>query len=128
MERDAFMSKKILVVDDDRNVVRMIIIRLEANGYEVFQAYGGKDALAKAGEVNPDLIILDVMMPSISGNQVCRQIKDNPELQKIKVVLLTAKTTDNDKFWGMESGADEYLSKPYKDIELLGKIDTLLNR
>lgn len=122
------MAKKILVVDDEPEIVNMIEVRLKANGYEVIPSYSGDDALKKVKESKPDLILLDVMMPPPNGYQVCRTLKDDPDYKNIPVIFLTAKTTESDKFWGMESGADEYVTKPYNAEELLEKIANLLKK
>ncbi|MBF0217534.1 MAG: response regulator [Candidatus Omnitrophica bacterium] len=121
------MGKSILVVDDEADIVTQIKIRLEANGYSVTGAYSGEEALAKIKSGVPDLILLDVMMPPPNGFQVCRILKDSPEYKDIPIIMLTAKSTESDKFWGVESGADEYVSKPYSAKELLEKISVLLN-
>ncbi len=119
-------KKKILVVDDEPEIVLMVETRLQANGYEVISGNDGETALKMAKEENPDLIVLDVMMPSPNGFQVCRTLKDSPEHKNIPIILLTAKVTDSDKFWGTESGADEYVTKPYNPEDLLEKIKKLL--
>ncbi len=122
------MGKKILVVDDEENIVAVVEMRLKAAGYDVITARDGRQALETLKSVHPDLIILDVMMPPPNGFQVCRQIKDDTGLRHIPVILLTAKSTDSDKFWGMESGADAYLTKPYNSQEILNKISELLEK
>jgi len=122
------MAKKILIVDDEPNIVMMLERRLKANGYDVIAAYAGEEALKRAKEDGPDLILLDVMMPPPNGFQVCRTLKDDPKYKHIPVVLLTAKVTESDQFWGMESGADAYVTKPYNADELLAKIGALLKK
>ncbi len=121
-------AKKILVVDDEPDIVTMVETRLQANGYDVVTGQDGEEAMKLTKEVHPDLIILDVMMPPPNGLQVCRTLKDDPQYKDIPVILLTAKGTDSDQFWGMESGADEYITKPYNADELLKKISTLITR
>lgn len=117
--------KKILVIDDEPEIVKVISLRLKANGYEVIPGTSGKEALSLTKEYSPDLVILDVMMPAPNGYKVCRMIKDNPDTKHIPVILLTAKTSESDKFWGKEAGADEYLMKPYNAEELLCSIKKL---
>ena len=119
-------NTRILVVDDEPHIVKIVEARLKANGYEVITGTNGDEALAKAKEEKPDLIILDVMMPDPNGFQVCRTLKDDPEYCNIPVILLTAKTTEGDKLWGIESGADGYVTKPYNAEVLMGKIKDLL--
>jgi len=120
-------KKKILVVDDEPDITNMVELRLKAAGYEVVLGGNGEEALKLAKEHNPDLIILDVMMPPPNGFQVCRTLKDDPAYKSIPIILLTAKVSESDKFWGVESGADEYVSKPYNAEELLEKIRGLLD-
>ena len=118
--------KKILIVDDEPEIVDVLSARLETQGYEIVTGSNGEEALQKAKEQSPDLIICDVMMPPPNGFQVCRTIKDDPELKDIPVILLTAKAAESDKFWGTESRADEYITKPYNSDELLSKVKNLL--
>ncbi|MDD2751850.1 MAG: response regulator [Candidatus Omnitrophica bacterium] len=120
------MAKKILVVDDEPDIVKLLELRLRANGFEVATAYNGTEALDKVKDVHPDLIILDVLIPAPNGFQVCRKLKDDPKYKEIPVILLTAKTTESDQFWGMESGADKYVTKPYNAEELLQEIKKLI--
>ena len=117
--------KKILVVDDEPDLVETLTMRLEANDYEVISASNGEDALKKAKSDKPDLVLLDVMMPPPNGYKVCRMLKDDPEHKNLPVILLAAKGSDSDKFWGTESGADAYVTKPYNSQELLEKIRSL---
>lgn len=119
-------SKKILVVDDEPDVVSLLKMRLQANQYDVVTGTNGDEGLKAVKEERPDLIILDVMMPPPNGFQVCRMLKDDPEYKQIPIILLTAKAADSDKFWGVESGADAYVTKPYNAEELLNKIKQLL--
>lgn len=120
------MSKKILVVDDELDIVKLLQVRLSGLGYDVVSAHDGKSGFEKAKEESPDLIIMDVSMPPPNGFQVCRMIKDDKELKHIPVILLTCKSTESDKFWGMESGADAYETKPYNFLALQKRIRALL--
>ena len=122
------MNKKVLIVDDDPDIVKLVQNRLVKEGYQTVFANDGKSALEAACSQKPDLIILDVMMPPPNGFQVCRTLKDDPQLRSIPVILLTAKGTDSDKFWGVEAGADSYLTKPYDHKELLDKVHEFLDR
>jgi len=119
-------KKKILIVDDEPDIVFMLQSRLEAHDYDVVGASNGEEALEKTRTESPDVILLDVMMPPPNGFQVCRILKDDPAYQNIPIIMLTAKTTESDQFWGMESGADGYVTKPYNAEELLAKIRELL--
>lgn len=120
-------KKRILAVDDEPEIINILKLRLEANKYEVITAGNGEEALKKAREERPDLIVLDVMIPPPNGFQVCRTLKDDPEHKKIPIILLTAKASDSDKFWGTESGADAYVTKPYNADDLMEKIKMLVS-
>jgi two-component system alkaline phosphatase synthesis response regulator PhoP/two-component system response regulator VicR len=111
--------KKILVVDDERHIVRLIQVNLERAGYQVVAAFDGKEALKKIPSDNPDLIVLDVMMPFMDGFEVLKQLKAEVKTRDIPVVMLTAKTQDADVFRGWASGVDMYLTKPFNPMELL---------
>ena len=102
-------------------------LRLEVAGYEVLEANDGEEALKKAKSEKPDLILLDVMMPPPNGFQVCRELKDDPEYRGIPIVMLTAKTAESDQFWGAESGADAYVTKPYSGANLVEKVNNILS-
>ena len=112
----------ILVVDDNRDNVEILRAFLESRGYRVASAEDGKSALAKVEEVQPSLVLLDVMMPGMDGWQVCRTIKNHPDLGGTKVVMVTAKGDFEDKFEGMRSGADDYVVKPVDLGELEEKV------
>lgn len=122
------MGKKVLIADDEINILTMVEARLRAHGYEVVTAESGEGALQKLKEDRPELIILDIMMPPPNGYQLCRQLKDDPQYKEIPIILLTAKSTESDKFWGFESGADAYITKPYNSEELITTIANLLGK
>ena len=117
---------KILVADDDSNMLFMVSEILARQGYDVFQAVNGDQALKDARSLLPDLMVLDIMMPVIDGIEVCRRIKAAPETRDIKVIMLTAKTGGRDLEAGVAAGADHYMTKPFKIAELSGKIKELL--
>jgi DNA-binding response OmpR family regulator len=119
-------KKKILVVEDEAELTRAIQIRLEQVGYEVLIAYDGKEALEKAREENPDLIVLDLMLPKMDGYKVCRMLKFDEKYKKIPVVMLTARAQEKDESLGYEVGADAFITKPFKYQGLLTKIRELL--
>lgn len=121
-------KKKVLVVDDEEAIVELLKTRFAAGKYEVVSASNGSQALSKVKEENPDIIVLDVMMPPPNGYQVCRTLKDDPDYKNIPIILLTAKNTSSDEFWGMESGADAYMTKPYNGEELMAKVKSLLEK
>lgn len=118
--------KKILVVEDEAELTRAIQIRLEHAGYEVLIAYDGKEGLEKAREENPDLIVLDLMLPKMDGYKVCRMLKFDEKYKKIPVVMLTARAQEKDESLGYEVGADVFITKPFKYQVLLTKIRELL--
>ena len=119
------MSKtKILLVDDERDLVETMEMALEAKGYEVICAYDGDEGLKQAVATHPDIIILDLMMPKMNGYHVCWELKNNDTTREIKVIMLTAKTQESDKFWGHETGADDYITKPFEMSHLIQRIET----
>lgn len=119
-------KKRILVIDDEEDLVNLLTVRLEADGYEVLIALDGQAGLDKAHEERPDLILLDVMMPIMDGYQVCRFLKFDDELKNIPVIMLTARIQEKDKKIGQNVGADAYLTKPFDLNELSRKIRAYL--
>ncbi len=117
---------KLLVVDDSPTHLKIASRPLEEQGYEVITAADGEEALAKAGAERPDVIVLDVIMPRLNGFQVCRQIKNSPALRHIKVLLLTSKSQESDRFWGKKQGADAYMTKPFTDDQLIKAVADVL--
>ena len=118
--------KKILIVDDEKDLVEMLEVRIGALGYEVFKAYDGQEGLEKARETKPDLIILDIMMPKMNGYEVCRFLKFDEEFKNIPILMLTARGQDQDKKVGDDVGADAYMTKPFDGNELVTKIKEML--
>ncbi|NLL46103.1 MAG: response regulator transcription factor [Clostridiales bacterium] len=116
---------KILVVDDEKLLVKGIKFNLETEGYKVEAAYDGEEAVELARNGNYDLIILDVMMPKLSGLDACMRIR---EFSTVPIILLTAKTEDTDKIIGFEYGADDYITKPFNILELKARIRALIRR
>jgi len=121
-------SPKILVVDDSEFIVKLIESTLQTAGYRIVKAYDGEDALKKVASEMPDLIILDVMMPKMTGLEVCRRLKNDEKTMLIPVVLLTAKNLVEDKITGLETGADDYVTKPFNTKELLVRIQGLVQK
>ncbi len=115
-------KKIILVVDDEKDLVDLIKLKLIASGYDVNEAYDGAEALDKIKSNPPHLVLLDVMMPKLNGYQVCRELKKSDKLKHIPVIMLTAKAQESDKFWGVEVGADDYMTKPFEFDDLLKTI------
>lgn len=116
---------KILVVDDQKEILDILHILLTAEGYEVFLAKNGKEALAYLNKIEFDLILLDVMMPQINGYQTCLEIR---KISNVPILFLSAKSRDSDKTLGYSSGGDDYLSKPFSYNELLNRVKALIRR
>ena len=121
------MMKKILIVDDEPELVKALQIRLKRAGYRVLTAYDGGEGL-KLAKKRPDLILLDIMMPTLSGIEVCQLLKEDPKLKNIPIIFLTAKDTKEDRIKGLSVGADEYIVKPFYSDDLLNKIKKALER
>jgi len=119
---------KILVVDDENQMVLMVQMRLEAAGYEVITAYDGEEGLEKAKNENPDVIILDIMMPKMDGYQVCSHLKSDEQYQQIPIIILSAKTQKSDIEKSLEAGADAHVTKPFDPPVLLAKIKEVLDK
>lgn len=122
------MAEKILIVDDDRDTLRLVGLLLQRKGYEIIAAERGGQGLEKIFEELPDLILLDVMMPDMDGFEVLRQVRGNPKTSNIPVIMFTAKTQVEDKVAGFEAGADDYLTKPTHPSELTARVKALLAR
>ena len=119
------MAKKVLVVDDEKLIVKGIRFSLEQDGMEVDYAYDGESALEAAHEKKYDIILLDVMLPKMSGFEVCQQIR---EFSDVPIIMLTAKGDDMDKILGLEYGADDYITKPFNILEVKARIKAIIRR
>jgi CheY-like chemotaxis protein len=122
------MAEKILIVDDDVDSLKLIGMMLQRQGYEIVAASNGQQALARAHADEPELIILDVMMPDMDGYEVCRRLRHDPTTQAIPIIMFTAKTMVDDKVAGFEAGADDYLTKPTHPAELASRVKAVLAR
>ncbi|OGS20902.1 MAG: hypothetical protein A3J83_00295 [Elusimicrobia bacterium RIFOXYA2_FULL_40_6] len=121
------MKSKILIVDDEKNIQELLAVNLKAQGFDIISAWDGKEAVEKTMKEKPDLIILDIMMPEMDGWEVCKTVKDQSELNKIKILILTAKGTKKDEMVGkLIFKADEYISKPFDIDELINTVKRLL--
>ena len=120
------MTKKVLVADDEPNIVAAVEFLLQRSGYEVHVARNGEEALKLVEAHQPDLVLLDVMMPLRSGYEVCTRMRERPEWRHIKIVMLTAKGRDAEVTKGLATGADLYVTKPFSTRDLIGKINNLL--
>jgi twitching motility two-component system response regulator PilH len=119
------MNNTILVADDSPTELRLVIDALGKRGYQTVTATDGEDAIEKARAFQPRLAVLDIIMPKKNGFQVTRQLKTDAETSGIKVLLLSSKNQESDKFWGLKQGADEYLTKPFDDDALLAAVARL---
>lgn len=119
------MDKKILVVDDEKPIVEILKLNLQKENYEVYEAYDGEEALLKAKSIQPDLILLDVMLPKMDGFTVCRKIR---ETSTVPILMLTAREEEVDKVLGLELGADDYITKPFSIRELMARIKANMRR
>jgi twitching motility two-component system response regulator PilH len=123
---DVNMKKTILVADDSPTELKIVLSALHQEGYETIIASDGEEAIEKARINRPRLAILDIVMPKKNGFQVTRQLKTEPETKDIRILLLSSKNQDSDRFWGMKQGADEYLTKPFDKKILLETIARLV--
>ena len=123
------MGKKILVVDDEKNIVDILKLNLQKEGYTVFEAYDGEEALIKALPANPedkpDLILLDVMLPELNGFEVCKKVRES---SSVPILMITAREEEVDKVLGLEIGADDYVTKPFSMRELLARVRANMRR
>ena len=120
-----FDRRRILVVDDEERMVRFIRLNLEHDGFQVSEAFNGKEAIQKIRDVTPDLILLDVMMPDLDGFEVLETIR---EVSTVPVIMLTAKGEEDDRVRGLELGADDYVTKPFSPRELVSRVKAVLRR
>lgn len=121
-------EQKILLVDDEQDILEFLSYNLKKEGYSVFTANNGKEAITIAKKVTPDLIILDVMMPDMDGIETCRGLREIPELKNVMIAFLTARNEDYSQIAGFDVGADDYINKPIKPRVLISRIKALLRR
>lgn len=119
------MAKKILVVDDERHIVRLVEVNLTRAGYDVVTAYDGVEALEQFTKEKPDMLVLDVMMPRMDGFEVLKKLQSDPASQGVPIIMLTAKAQDADIFRGWSSGVSSYLTKPFNPRELLTFVERI---
>jgi DNA-binding response OmpR family regulator len=122
------MAHKILIVDDEPNIVISLEFLMKKEGFEVAVANGGEEALAKVASFNPDLMLLDVMMPKKSGFEVCEALRADPQRSGLQIVMLTAKGRDTEVAKGLALGADAYVTKPFSTKDLVAKVKEMLAR
>ncbi len=121
----SLMNRKVLVVDDDKKTVDLVRLYLEKDGYQVLSAYDGQQALELARHKRPDLVVLDLMLPTVDGLDLCRILRAETQMP---IILLTARTTETDKLLGLDLGADDYVTKPFSPRELLARVRAVLRR
>lgn len=119
---------KVLVIDDEINIIEFIKLGLGYEGFQVDSAMDGPQGLAAAQRIAPDIVILDLMLPGMDGLEVCRRLRTNPTTQDVPVLMLTAKDEIQDRVTGLNTGADDYLVKPFDFVELLARIKAILRR
>ncbi|MDD5115878.1 MAG: response regulator transcription factor [Candidatus Omnitrophica bacterium] len=122
------MKEKILVVEDEKDIIKMLEYNLKKEGFKVVSARDGEDALDMAVREYPDLILLDLMLPGMDGLEVCKSLKKETKTALIPVIMLTAKSQESDKIVGLELGADDYITKPFSPRELIARIKAVLRR
>lgn len=120
-------TKKILIVDDEQDIVETLKFMLEMQGYECFCAYDGEVGLNMAKEIIPDLMILDVMMPKINGYKISRLLKYDKKYKDIPIIMVTARSQDDDKMIGQETGVNEYITKPFELDDVIAKVKEYLD-
>lgn len=121
-------TQSILIVEDERSILDALVYTLEKDGFQVHSASDGQEGLAKAQELLPDLMVLDLMLPLTDGLEVCRQLRANPRTNHIRILMLTAKSAEVDEIVGFSMGADDYVTKPFKIKPLVSRIKALLRR
>ncbi len=122
------MKEKILLVEDEKDIIKMLEYNLKKEGFKVIDARDGEDALDMALREQPDIILLDLMLPGMDGLEVCKNLKKEPRTASIPVIMVTAKSQESDKIVGLELGADDYITKPFSPRELIARIKAVLRR
>jgi DNA-binding response OmpR family regulator len=121
------MAKTILVVDDDLRTLKLVGLVLDQEGYNVVAAESGEEGLEKARTENPDLIVLDILMPGLTGYEVVQRVRADPQTARVPILMLTAKSGLDDQMTGYEVGADDYLTKPFHREELVSRVESVLS-
>ncbi len=116
------MSRTILIVEDSPTEMQIVKNALQSRGYNVITAANGEEGIEKAHRERPQLVVLDIILPGKNGYQVCRDLKSSPDTKDVPVIMLTSKSQESDRFWGLKQGADAYLIKPWREDELLATV------
>ena len=119
---------KVLIVEDEESISTLLDYNLSREEFETRIAVDGEDALLKTQEFHPDIIILDWMLPKVSGIEVCRRLRQNPDTRNLPIIMLTARSEEADRIRGLETGADDYLTKPFSTAELIARVKAVLRR
>ena len=122
------LNPKVLIVEDDTNLVELLTYNFEKEGFATAQTEDGEEALVLAEEERPDIIILDWMIANLSGIEVCRRLRRSPDTQNVPIIMLTARTEEADRIRGLETGADDYITKPFSPRELIARVNAVLRR
>lgn len=122
------MNKKVLVVDDEKYIVELLQVNLESNGFEVITCDRGDMVVSVCESAMPDIVLLDLMLPGLDGIEVCKRIRNHPKLEKIIIIMITARDDEIDKVIGLELGADDYIAKPFSVREVLARIKVIFRR
>lgn len=120
--------RRILIIEDERDIVKVVRYNLEREGFQVTSAYDGPTGLAEARKSSPHLLILDLMLPVLSGLDICRKIRSDPKTKRLPILILTARSEEADRVVGLELGADDYVTKPFSPRELVARVKALLRR
>jgi two-component system phosphate regulon response regulator PhoB len=119
---------KVLIVEDEESISTLLDYNLSREDFETRLAVDGEDALLKTQEFHPDIVILDWMLPKVSGIEVCRRLRQNPDTRNLPIIMLTARSEETDRIRGLETGADDYLTKPFSTAELIARVKAVLRR
>ncbi|HEY4740561.1 MAG TPA: response regulator [Candidatus Acidoferrales bacterium] len=122
------IKKRILVIEDDRDIVELVRYNLEKDGFQVLTAADGSTGMAQVKKTPPDLLVLDLMLPKLSGLEICKEIRRDPSLNRLPILMLTARGEEADRVVGLELGADDYVTKPFSPRELAARVKALLRR
>jgi two-component system alkaline phosphatase synthesis response regulator PhoP len=122
------MMKRILLIEDDKDIVELVRYNLEKDGYQVLSAAEGASGLAQIRKAPPDLLVLDLMLPKLSGLEICKEVRKDISLNRLPILILTAKGEEADRVVGLELGADDYVTKPFSPRELAARVKALLRR
>ena len=122
------MGKKILIIDDEIHILELLKLNLEIYGYEVFTTDTGNNVMSLIEKINPNIILLDLMLPGMNGIDICKKIRNNPLLNKIRILIISAKSEEIDKIVCLEIGADDYITKPFSLREMIARINAFSRR